>query len=152
MHRISAVFLLLMATASLPAQEKSQSRWWSHVKVLANDGMEGRDTGSAAHKRAAEDVAEQFRAAGLEPAGVGGFIQPVEFKTRRIIESDSSLALVKNGKVESLTLGDDANISVRVEPARSLEAPLVFAGYGLNIPERGINDLAGLNLKGAIVG
>src|SRR4029077_10563403 len=49
------------------------------------------------------------------------------------------------------TLGEDANINVRVDPAPSLDAPLVFAGYGLNIPERGINDLAGVNLKGAIV-
>ena len=40
---------------------------------------------------------------------------------------------------------------MRVDPAPSLEAPLVFVGYGLNIPERNINDFAGLNLKGAIV-
>jgi len=40
---------------------------------------------------------------------------------------------------------------MRVDPAPSLEAPLVFVGYGLNIPERNINDFAGLDLKGAIV-
>ena len=40
---------------------------------------------------------------------------------------------------------------MRVDPAPSLDAPLVFVGYGLNIPERNINDFAGLNLKGAIV-
>ena len=32
---------------------------------------------------------------------------------------------------------------MRVDPAPSLEAPLVFVGYGLNIPERNINDFAG---------
>lgn len=127
------------------------SRWWSHVEALANDGMEGRNTGSPAHKRAAEYVADQFKKTGLEPAGIGGYIQPVAFKTRRIIEERSSLAIVRNGKKEPLTLGEDANISMRVDPAPAIDAPLVFAGYGLNIPERGINDLAGLNLKGAIV-
>ena len=75
----------------------------------------------------------------------------MQFKTRRIVEAQSSLALVKNGKTEPLTLGDDANISVRVDPAPSVDAPLVFVGYGLNIPERNINDFAGVNLKGAIV-
>jgi Zn-dependent M28 family amino/carboxypeptidase len=49
------------------------------------------------------------------------------------------------------TLGEDANISMRVDPAPSLEAPLVFVGYGLNIPERNINDFSGVSMKGAIV-
>ena len=62
-------------------------------------------------------VAAQFKKSGLEPAGVGGYIQPVAFKTRKIDESKSSLTLVKNGKTEPLTLGEDANISVRVDPA-----------------------------------
>ena len=134
--------------AALHADEK---RWWSHVEALANDGMEGRNTGSPAHKRAAEYVAAQFEKAGLEPAGLGGFIQPVAFKTRRIVEAQSSLALITNGTSEPLTLGEDANISMRVDPAPALEAPLVFVGYGLNIPERQINDFAGVNLKGAVV-
>jgi hypothetical protein len=60
-------------------------------------------------------------------------------------------ARLRNGKSEPLTLGDDANINLRVDPAAAVEAPLVFVGYGLNIPERNINDLAGLNLKGAVV-
>jgi Zn-dependent M28 family amino/carboxypeptidase len=113
--------------------------------------MEGRNTGSPAHKRAAEYVAAQFKAAGLEPAGTSGYFQPVAFKTRRIVEAQSSLTLVRDGKAESLALGEDADISMRADPVASIEAPLVFAGYGLNIPERGINDFAGLNVKGAIV-
>ncbi|MEP6917115.1 MAG: M28 family metallopeptidase, partial [Acidobacteriota bacterium] len=76
---------------------------------------------------------------------------PVAFKTRRIIEAQSSLALVKNGRTEPLTLGEDANISVRVDPAPSIDAPLVFIGYGLKIPEHHIDDLAGLNVNGAVV-
>lgn len=143
-----AVVALLAGAIALGADEK---RWWSHVEALANDGMEGRNTGSPAHKRAAEYVAAQFQKAGLEPAGIGGYIQPVKFKTRRIVEAQSSLALVKNGETQPLKLGDDANISVRIDPAPSVEAPLVFVGYGLSIPERNINDFAGVSLKGAIV-
>src|SRR3989442_10988586 len=67
------------------------------------------------------------------------------------MEGQSSLALLRNGNSEPLTLGEDANISMRVDPAPAIEAPLVFIGYGLDIPELGIHDFAGLNLKGAVV-
>src|SRR5438128_12593121 len=86
-------------------------RWWSHVKVLADDSMEGRNTGSPGHKRAAEYVAAQFKNAGLEPAGTDGFIQTVKFKTRKIDEARSSLALVRGEKTEALTLGEAASFS-----------------------------------------
>jgi Zn-dependent M28 family amino/carboxypeptidase len=153
MRRVTAAIAIVMGAAQVGVRgdDQTSKRWFAHVEALANDGMEGRNTGSPAHKRAAEYVAAQFRKAGLEPAGVGGYIQPVAFETRRIVEAQSSLALVKGGKAEPLTLGDDANISMRVEPAPSLEAPLVFVGYGLKIPERNIDDFAGVSLKGAIV-
>src|SRR5262245_14852411 len=89
--------------------------WWAHVKALANDKMQGRSTGSPAHKRAAEYVATQFKKAGLEAVGSGGFLQPVSFRTRRIVEEQSSLALIRNGALEPLKLGEDANISMRVD-------------------------------------
>jgi Peptidase family M28 len=153
MRRVLMVAVVVtLAGAGAHADAK---RWWSFVESLANDGMEGRDTGSLGHKRAAAFVAAEFKKAGLEPAGVNGYIQPVTFKSRRILEEKSSLALVPSSggaaKPEPLTLGEDATISMRVDPAPSLEAPLVFVGYGLNIPERNINDFAGLNLKGAMV-
>ena len=71
-------------------------------------------------------------------------------RSRRAASSKrkSSLALVRDGKTEPLTLGEDANISMRVDPAPSLDAPLVFVGYGLNIPERSINDFAGAESEG----
>src|SRR4051812_36797770 len=147
---LTAMAAVLAATLGVRGDDTA-ARWWSHVEVLASDSMEGRNTGSPAHKRAADYVAAQFKKSGLEPAGAGGYIQPVAFKTRRIDEARSSLALIRNGKSEPLRLGEDANISVRVDPAPSVEAPLVFVGYGLNIPERNINDFAGAPLKGAIV-
>jgi Zn-dependent M28 family amino/carboxypeptidase len=143
-----AVAASLVLSAQGPSAAK---RWFSHVEVLANDDMEGRDTGAPGHKRAAEYVASVFQKAGLEPAGASEYIQPVRLKTRRILEAQSSLALVRGGKTEPLTLGEDANFNVRSEPGASLDAPLVFVGYGLNIPERQINDLEGLPMQGAVV-
>jgi Zn-dependent M28 family amino/carboxypeptidase len=152
MRRMLTAMVIVVLAGSIGVRgDDTATRWWAHVEALANDGMEGRNTGSPAHKRAADYVAAQFKKSGLEPAGVGGYIQPVAFKTRRIVEAKSSLALIANGKTVPLTLGEDANISVRVDPAPSVDAPLVFVGYGLNIPERNINDFAGVNLKGAMV-
>lgn len=125
--------------------------WWKHVEFLASDALQGRNTGTPGHKRAAEYIAEQFKKAGLEPAGTSGYMQTVGFKTRRIDESHSSLSLIRDGRTIALTLGEHANFSLRVDPASSVEAPLVFAGHGLDVPEQGINDLAGLDLKGAVV-
>jgi hypothetical protein len=125
--------------------------WWKHVEFLASDTLQGRNTGTPGHKRAAEYVAEQFKDAGLEPAGTSGYIQTVGFKTRQIDERHSSLSLTRDGQTIPLTLGEHANFSLRVDPASSVNAPLVFVGEGLEVPEQQINDLAGLDLKGAVV-
>jgi Zn-dependent M28 family amino/carboxypeptidase len=124
--------------------------WWNYVKVLADDNMEGRETGSDGLKRAEAYVVDQLKLAGLEPAGTKGFYQPVNFESRQIIEKDSSLALVRDGKAEPLVLGEDAYFSTRIDLAPKVQAPLVFVGYGLSIPEKNYDDLAGLDLKGKV--
>jgi len=125
--------------------------WWDHIKVLAADNMDGRDTGSPGLKKAEKYTVNQLNSAGLQPAGVKGFYQPVKFESRQLVENGSSAALVRDGKVEPLTLGDDAIFSTRVDLAPAVEAPLVFVGYGLSIPESDFDDLAGLDLKGKVV-
>jgi Zn-dependent M28 family amino/carboxypeptidase len=150
--RRTSLLTALAVLAIISTPRADAKRWWSHVEALANDGMEGRNTGSAGHKRAAEYVATNFQTAGLEPAGLNGtFIQPVRFKTRTFVESSSSLALVRDGRTEALSFADDANVSMRVDTAASVDAPLVFVGYGLQVPEQNIDDFKGLNLRGAIV-
>src|SRR3954469_14037726 len=94
----SALVLLTLALtvgSVLRADQKAPGgeKWWSHIEALANDGMAGRLTGSPEHKRAAEYVARQFETAGLERPGIGGYLQPVRLKTRRIVEAQSSLTL-----------------------------------------------------------
>ena len=117
---------------------------------LASDDLQGRDTGSEGHKKAAAYVAEQFKAAGLAPAGTSGYLQPVQFTSRKIVEAQSSLALVRDGQVEPVALGPDAAFSMRIDPAPQVEAPLAFVGYGLSIPELKIDDLAGQDLRGKV--
>jgi hypothetical protein len=140
-----------VAAALLAASAPDGKRWWSYVEVLANDQMKGRDTGSPEHLKAAQYVAEQFRKAGLTPAGTQGFLQPVKFSAWKIVEPECSIDLIRGGKTEPLALGEDAYISRGVEPAASVEAPLVFAGYGLTVPEMNYDDFAGLDVRGKII-
>jgi hypothetical protein len=124
--------------------------WWNHVKVLADDSMEGRETGSEGLRKAEEYVVQQLTKAGLEPAGTNGYYQPVKFISRQIIEKDSTAALVRNGAEQPLSLGEDAYFSTRIDLSPDeITAPLVFVGYGLKIPEKNYDDLAGLDLKGS---
>ena len=125
--------------------------WWEHVKILAADDMEGRETGSPGLQKAEAWLVEQLKRAGLEPAGTDGYYQPVAFIQREIVEKESSLALVKDGKAEPLVLGEDAFFGTRVDLASELEAPLVFVGYGLVVPEKNYDDLQGADLKGKVV-
>ena len=133
------------------ATSPAANRWFSHVEALASDEMRGRQTGSAEHRKAADYVAAQFKAAGLAPGTSSGYIQPVALTSRRLIEAQSSLALVKDGTVTPITLGEQAVFGMRIDPAPSVDAPLVFAGYGLQVPEVGLDDFAGLDVKGKVV-
>jgi Peptidase family M28 len=131
--------------ASGPAE-----RWWAHVRFLADDTLEGRDTGTAGYRKAAEYVAQGFKASGLEPGGTAGYFQPIAFESRRFLEDQSTLALVRDGQERALVFGDEAVVSLRTPPAPRIDAPLVFAGYGLSVPEAGYDDLNGLDLQGRV--
>ena len=143
---------LAAATVITNTDWAAQGRqWWSHVQFLADDSLEGRNTGSRGFEKAADYMAEQFRAAGLEPAGVHGFRQPIDFEVVEIDESGCSLALLRDGSAQPLKLGEDAVLGVTSHAADRVEAGAVFAGYGLSVPELNYNDLAGLDVRGKIV-
>jgi hypothetical protein len=148
--RVVVVVSLTMAARAWAGGVPDGQRWWSHVAVLADDRFEGRNTGSEGHRKAAAYVAEQFARLGLKPAGTDGYLQPVRLKSREIDEKQSSLALVRPNGQEPLTLGQDAIISMRIDPAPMVEAEMVFAGYGLSIPEANHDDFAGLHVRGKL--
>jgi hypothetical protein len=147
---VSTLFLSASASAWAASAPDGQ-RWWSHVRFLADDRLEGRETGSEGHRKAAAYVAEEFARAGLKPAGSDGYLQPVNLQSREIDEAQCSLSLVRTERTDPLTLGDDAIISMRVDPAPVVNAELVFAGYGLTIPEADHDDFAGLDVRGKVV-
>ena len=111
------------------------------MQKLADPSMNGRLTGSEDYLRAAAYVVDQFKAYGLAPAGVdGGYYQPVHFDVQRVIASKSSMNLVVDGKVTPLVLGEDAILGSRSAQVGKVDAPLVFIGYGLHLPESKYDD------------
>src|SRR5262249_22096812 len=154
---VAAVVLLSFSARTISAQAPSESHfdgksWWEHVKVLADDNMEGRETGSPGLRRAQAYAVDQLTKSGLEPAGTDGFYQPVKFIQSQVVEKDSFAALTHDGKSEALTPGDDFNFSTRSDASeKEIAASLVFAGYGLKIPEKQFDDLGAQNLAGKIV-
>lgn len=66
------------------------------------------------------------------------------------MENDSSLALFHDGKSEALSFERDAYFVNRISQAPEVDAPLVFLGWGLDIPEKGYSDLQGADLKGKV--
>src|SRR6266404_6068318 len=109
---------LLLTTATLSvtllAADTVQEgkRWWSHIAVLADDKMEGRNTGSEGHKKAARYVAGEFERNGLKAAGTSGYLQPMKFNVSQIAEEQSSLAIVRKGQATPLKPGEDATFGV----------------------------------------
>lgn len=146
-------FAILTLCLLAGAEEKlspGAAAWWSHVQFLADGKLEGRASGSPGHKRAAEYVAAEFRKAGLAPLMQGGYLQPVEFRSRKLVEPQSSVELLREGRGEKLEFGTDLILAKTGTSGATVEAGIVFVGYGLHLPENGHDDLAGVDLKGKI--
>jgi Zn-dependent M28 family amino/carboxypeptidase len=146
----AAAGVLLLASCAASSLSPDARSWWAHVRFLASDDLEGRNTGSAGYLRAAEYVANKFEEFGAAPGGTQGYLQRISFVSRRVREPECGLWTVRDGVAEPLRLGLDANLGMGIDSADSTEAEAVFVGYGLKVPEHGHDDLAGLDLAGKI--
>jgi Zn-dependent M28 family amino/carboxypeptidase len=143
-----AIVMLLASLLAWPACAATHFdgvTWWDTVRVLADDGFEGRDTGSPG-----ERAARRFLAHRLAAAGIPAVEQPIELRSRTLVEADSSMTLLRDGQEIPLALGEQAFFSTRVDLAPHVDAPLVFVGYGLTVADAHHDDFAGLDLRGAI--
>ena len=120
----------------------------SHVAFLSDDLLQGRNTGTPGYDIAARYVATRFEGLGLKPAANGSWYQQVPFVEFKLGEAPARLTVggqaFDNGT--SVLIGASPS-----EASTTLEAPVVFAGYGLDMPGRGFNDYKGLDVKGKVV-
>ncbi|HEY0413725.1 MAG TPA: M28 family metallopeptidase [Allosphingosinicella sp.] len=141
------------ATGPPPASGAfSADRFKAHVAFLADDALEGRDTGSRGNKIAAAYVASQFLSLGLKPGGEkGGWYQPVPFRSAALVGTPR---VTISGPVGTQSWGNGGDVLVGpslTEERQDVAALVVFAGYGLDAPAQGLDDYAGLDVRGKIV-
>jgi hypothetical protein len=154
MRLLIASTLLLAISPLLSADERlpvSTDAVLAHATFLADDTLQGRNTGSEGYAIAANYAAAQFRQYGLEPAGdEGTYLQNVSFVETRLI--GSVIDILGGGKsVELNALEDYVAWGSPVASETAVTAPVVFAGFGIDAPELKHRDYARLDVKGRIV-
>ncbi|HEX8064734.1 MAG TPA: M28 family peptidase [Allosphingosinicella sp.] len=157
--RLSALFvLLLLAACASPGPKRSADakidpvRMSNMIRTLASDEFEGRAPGTRGEAKTVAYIAEQFRLAGLEPAGEnGGWMQRVPL-VRTQLDKAGSVSVAAKGGPMPLRVPDDVYLSTVRETnrARIDGAPMVFVGYGVTAPERPWDDFKGADLKGKV--
>lgn len=148
---LSALPLLLLALPA-SAEPTSTEALRRHIDVLASDDFAGREPGTEGEKKSIAYIAGQMRSFGLEPAGPrNSWYQPLEVQDRRPGDQ-SSVWQSRTGKRERIELGRDEVILLGRSARETLaQAPVVFAGHGAVVPAKGIDQLAGADLRGAVV-
>ena len=145
---VTCYALLASAPASAPAADPH--RYLTDIQQLTQPKMEGRGDGTKGLERAASVIEQRYKKLGLRPAGSRGFLQPFSVITGAKLNPDTSLVLVKDGHSQPLKLNEDF-VPFSFSAPGSVEAPLVFVGYGATAPEFGYDDYAGVDVKGKIV-
>jgi Zn-dependent M28 family amino/carboxypeptidase len=117
----------------------------AHLKMLSSDLFEGRAPATRGGSLAAEYLATQLAALGLEPAaGNGSFYQQVP-----IVESTVERTFVLSVPGNTYRYYQDIVAFSGVEnPRVQVQGDVVFVGYGINAPELKWNDYAGADVRG----
>ena len=158
MKRLILSSLLLSSTAiaaqAQPAPTFDTRRISRDIQTLSSDAFEGRGPATRAEAKSIAYIAEQMKAAGLQPAGdKGSWYQDVPLLKSDIVGTPQ-LSITSAGAKRALTQGDQIAVRAALTGQRSVAiagAPLVFVGYGVKAPERNWDDFKGVDLKGKIM-
>lgn len=126
----------------------------AHVAFLADDLLEGRETGSRGHAIAAHYVAAEFEALGLTPAGDdGSYFQAAPLRSYTASPDTDRVTFSRNdGARPSLTPLEDYIVDASPsETSAHVRAPVVYVGFGVVDETYGRDDYAGLDVAGKIV-
>ena len=121
------------------------------LRFLSSDLLEGRAPATRGGRIAAEYIASQLRAAGVEPGANGSYFQNVPID---IVGADpSSIHATVTGKATAtLRYPDDVVVWGGSATEQSVaRGELVFAGYGVTAPEYRWDDFKGMDLRDKIL-
>ncbi|WP_164156556.1 M28 family metallopeptidase [Sandarakinorhabdus rubra] len=147
---IAAVPVHAQTAGRKAAPDPLAASFRAHVAFLADDTMGGRGIGTPGHEIAANYVAQHFARVGLTPAGdAGRWFQRVSFAESRFASEKETATLDLGSQRLVLENGVSMALSPGNEPgAEEISGEMVFVGYGLQDPSQGIDDFAGLDLRG----
>ncbi len=124
------------------------------IERLASDEFEGRAPSTKGGQLSTQYIADEMKAAGLEPMGENGsYFQSVELTATEVLPH-SSMTLSANDKT-ILTADQKTNAvywTKRLDKTLSVKnSDVIFVGYGVVAPEFGWDDYAGLDVTGKTV-
>jgi len=153
LQALAGLALPSLASAATSKLQADLARLQAHLRFLADPLLEGREAGTRGFDLAAAYVASQFAQLGLKPLGeAGSWLQAVPLKTGRLAAPAPVLALCRGDRCEPLAYLDEFSTRADLASTHSdVSAPLVFAGYGIQAPGFGLDDYAGLDVRGKIV-
>lgn len=132
-----------LPTPSLSPEQGLQK----HVRYLASEELLGRGVDTPGIDLARDYIAEEFRKYGLLPRGDNGtYLQALNVVTGVSIKQPSSVVL---GNGSPLSLNDDW-VPLGLSESGTIDAEVVFVGYGITDQEYGYDDYAGVDVKGKI--
>src|SRR5262245_29242560 len=152
--RLVACAFLLSLPLAAATPSFSPDAYLKHVKYLASDELQGRGNGSKELEKAGDYIAGQFKAAGLKPGAPDGtWFQAFEIVTGLTISSGNHLTLHAGAQQASFDLGKSyypmsttAGDSTSTASADIKDAPLVFAGYGIDAKQYMYDDYASVDV------
>ena len=130
----------------------SAARIRSRTQFLSDDLFEGRGTGARGSELAARYIADEFAADGLKPSGdPGSYLQNFDLVGVTPLPSSRFSLETAKERIE-LKRGENSVFSTRNQKSKlSVDAPLVFVGYGISAPEMKWDDFAGLDATGKVL-
>ena len=124
------------------------------IERLSSDEFQGRAPGTPGGQAASQYIADEMKAAGLEPMGENStYFQSVELTAQTVLPS--STLSISNGE-EDIFDGNSTENAVfwtkRLDETVDVkDSEIVFVGYGVTAPEYGWDDYAGLDVAGKTV-
>lgn len=146
-----AAVLAFMATAFSQTYRADGNKAKSYIEFLASDQLEGRQTMTPGYKKAADYVAARFKEWGLEPCGDAGtsYFQKVPIGRPVTVNSGIPSFTVDN----RIFYFDDSDFTVNTlsTAKTAVKSEVIFVGYGISLPAKGLDEYAGLNVQGKVV-
>lgn len=120
----------------------------AHIRVLASDEFEGRGPATEGEEKTVAYLSEQMRRVGLQPGNPDGtYVQHVPLVGIRT----EARGVLRAGGEEFTLATSDAWVPVsRRQVSESVVegSPVLFVGYGIEAPEYGWDDYAGVDARG----